>query len=82
MANKNVKHLETLQEIIGESLFQEVIAEMPGISFRLPNNAEHYDKQQRNNQIVQDFYAGTEINDLVKKYSLSRSRIYKIVESG
>jgi Mor family transcriptional regulator len=82
MANKNVKHLETLQEIIGESLFQEVIAEMPGISFRLPNSAEHFDKQQRNNQIVQDFYAGTEIDDLVKKYSLSRSRIYKIVESG
>lgn len=81
MSNMNVKNLERLENIVGKSLFKEIIAEMPGVSFRLPSKAEHYDIKKRNKQIIQEYYAGTEIDELAAKYGLSRSRIYKIIES-
>ena len=82
MSNENVKNLEKLKNKIGTELFVECINEMPGVILRFPNNAEHYNKQQRNKQIIKDYHNGMEIHDLMKEYSLSRSRIYKIIENG
>ena len=80
MPNQNIKNLVILKEVIGECLFQELIEEMPGSCIRLPNCADHFNKSQRNRQLIHDFHAGLEVGDLVKKYSLSKSRIYKILE--
>lgn len=82
MPNENVKNLEWLKNKIGKELFVECIDENPGVIFRFPNSAEHYNKQKRNKQIIDDYHAGIEIDNLMKKYSLSKSRIYKIVEKG
>lgn len=80
MPNTNVTNLETLEEIIGRKLFFEVIEKMPGAIFRLPNNGEHYNKQQRNKRIIEDFYRGMNVSELMKKYQLKKSTIYKIIE--
>lgn len=81
MQNNNVKQLGKLESIIGKELFVEVVNEMPGVFFRLPNDAEHYDKQQRNEQIKSDYRAGMEIPDLIMKYGLKKSTIYRILET-
>lgn len=73
--------LETLQEIIGEKYYREVIDALAGSTVYFPENYEWRDKQDRNMMLREDFYSGNyEIADLAQKYNLSISRVYKIIQ--
>lgn len=73
--------LEKLRELLGEEKYAEVIGELAGATVYFPENYEWQDKSSRNELIRQDFYTGKyEITDLARKYELSISRIYKIVQ--
>lgn len=81
MKNFNVKQIDKLKRILGEEAFQELVGEMPGAAIRLPNNHEYFDKQSRNEKIREDYDAGMAIHELMNLYQLSRSQIYRIVET-
>lgn len=73
--------LEKLRELLGEEKYAEVISELSGATVYFPENYEWQNKESRNELIRQDFYTGKyEITDLARKYDLSISRIYKIVQ--
>lgn len=73
--------LEKLRELLGEEKYAEVISELAGATVYFPENYEWQNKESRNELIRQDFYTGKyEITDLARKYDLSISRIYKIVQ--
>lgn len=73
--------LEKLQNILGEEKYNEVVNELAGATVYFPANAEWQDKMARNMQLREDFYSGQfEISDLAKKYDLSISRVYKIIQ--
>lgn len=75
------KALERLKNIIGESDYRKVINELAGSTVYFPENYEWQDKLDRNLLLREDFYSGNyEIADLAKKYNLSISRVYKIVQ--
>lgn len=74
--------LEKLRVVIGDEKYSEVINELAGATVYFPENYEWSDKTSRNEQIREDFYSGKyEIADLARKYDLSISRIYKIVQN-
>ena len=73
--------LEKLQSILGKEKYNEVVNELAGATVYFPANAEWQDKMARNMQLREDFYSGQyEISDLAKKYDLSISRVYKIIQ--
>ena len=73
--------LEKLRSILGEEKYNEVVNELAGTTVYFPANAEWQDKMARNVQLREDFYSGQfEISDLAKKYDLSISRVYKIIQ--
>lgn len=73
--------LEKLQNILGKEKYNEVVNELAGATVYFPANAEWQDKMARNMQLREDFYSGQfEISDLAKKYDLSISRVYKIIQ--
>lgn len=73
--------LGKLKELLGEEKYAEVISELAGATVYFPENYEWQNKESRNELIRQDFYTGKyEITDLARKYDLSISRIYKIVQ--
>lgn len=80
MQNKNVKHLETIREIVGVERFQALVTELPGAAVRIPSDADCFDKGERNKMIREERYSGMSIDELSKKHNLSKSRIYKITE--
>ncbi len=73
--------LEAIKRIIGEDLFKEVLAEIGGQTVYFPTSIEWQDKDARNISLREDFYSGSyEIVDLARKYDLSISRVYKIIQ--
>lgn len=76
--------LKTLRNIIGEEAYKQVLEQMAGATVyfpTLPSNAEWVDKEQRNISLKEDFYSGKyEVGDLARKYDLSISRVYKIIQ--
>lgn len=76
--------LGKLKEIIGEDAYRQVMEQMAGVTVyfpSLPSNAEWPDKEQRNIRLKEDFYSGKyEVGDLARKYDLSISRVYKIIQ--
>lgn len=76
--------LKTLRNIIGEEAYKQVLEQMAGATVyfpTLPSNAEWIDKEQRNISLKEDFYSGKyEVGDLARKYDLSISRVYKIIQ--
>lgn len=75
------KALEILRKIIGEEDYRKVIDMLAGSTVYFPENHEWYDKQDRNIMLREDFYSGNyEISDLAKKYELSISHVYKIIQ--
>lgn len=76
--------LGKLREIIGDEAYWQVIQQMAGVTVyfpALPSNAEWPDKEQRNISLREDFYSGKyEVGDLARKYDLSISRVYKIIQ--
>ncbi len=73
--------LEQLKCIIGEELFTRVLTELGGETVYFPSKYEWQDKGARNLSLKEDFYSGDyEISDLARKYDLSISRVYKIIQ--
>lgn len=76
--------LKKLKDIIGEEAYKQVLEEMAGATVyfpALPSNVEWMDKEQRNLSLREDFYSGKyEVGDLARKYDLSISRVYKIIQ--
>lgn len=76
--------LRKLKNIIGEEKYKQVLEQMAGTTVyfpALPSNAEWMDKEQRNVCLKEDFYSGKyEVGDLARKYDLSISRVYKIIQ--
>lgn len=76
--------LRKLKNIIGEEKYKQVLEQMAGTTVyfpALPSNAEWMDKEQRNASLKEDFYSGKyEVGDLARKYDLSISRVYKIIQ--
>ena len=79
MGSKN--SLEHIKNIVGDELFARLINEVGGQTVYFPSNYEWQDKEARNISLREDFYSGNyEISDLARKYDLSISRVYKIIQ--
>ncbi len=76
--------LKTLKNIIGEEAYKQVLEQMAGTTVYFPalaSSAEWVDKEERNARLKEDFYSGKyEVGDLARKYDLSISRVYKIIQ--
>ena len=73
--------LERIKNIIGQDKYNEVLKELSGVTVYFPADTEWQDKDKRNISLREDFYSGKyEISDLAKKYELSISRVYKIIQ--
>lgn len=76
--------LRKLKEIIGEEAYRQALNQMAGTTVYFPAqplNAEWVDKEQRNVSLREDFYSGKyEVGDLARKYDLSISHVYKIIQ--
>ncbi|MDE6911830.1 MAG: hypothetical protein K2P44_15385 [Lachnospiraceae bacterium] len=76
--------LKKLKKIVGDETYREIMEQMAGATVyfpALPSNAEWIDKDERNLNLREDFYSGKyEVGDLARKYDLSISRVYKIIQ--
>lgn len=78
---KSKDALDKLKQIVGDTLYEEVVKELSGMTVYFPTNYEWQDKVTRNDALKEDFYSGEyEIGDLARKYNLSISRVYKIIQ--
>lgn len=74
--------LKQLQTLVGETTYEEILKLLAGTTVYFPSNTEWADRDERNEKIKEDYYSGMyEIGDLARKYELSVSRIYKIIQS-
>ncbi len=76
------KALKKLRSLVDEKTYQRIMEELAGATVYFPSNAALSDREERNLQIKDDFYSGKyEVSDLARKYELSISRVYKIIQS-
>lgn len=74
--------LKKLRELVGETTYAAIVYQLAGTTVYFPSNTEFTDLEERNMQIRDDFYSGDyEVADLARKYNLSISRVYKIIQS-
>lgn len=74
--------LKRLRTLVGEPLYEKIISDLGGSTVYFPANGSPLDREERNLQIRDDFYSGNyEVSDLARKYDLSISRIYKIIQA-
>lgn len=81
MQNNNVKYLEIMKETIGEESFKALIKKLSGAVIRIPKGPEYFDKRKRNVLIKKDYYKNVPVREIAKKYDLSISQVYTIIES-
>lgn len=74
--------LKKLRELVDETTYTAIISQLAGATVYFPANTEFTDLEERNLQIRDDFYSGNyDVADLARKYDLSISRIYKIIQA-
>lgn len=76
--------LKKLRELVDEATYAAIVVQLAGTTVYFPSNTntEFTDLEERNLQIRDDFYSGDyEVADLAKKYDLSISRVYKIIQA-
>lgn len=74
--------LNLIREIVGEKCYQELLIQLSGMKVYFPNEFEYIDKSVRNLSLREDFYTGNyEVTDLARKYNLSISYVYKILQN-
>lgn len=74
--------LKKLRELVDEATYTAILSQLAGTTVYFPFNTEFTDLEDRNLQIRDDFYSGNyEVLDLARKYHLSVSRIYKIIQA-
>lgn len=76
----NVKNLHLLKNLLGEDLFLSVADVLAGQRISFPKRMDSLDKAGRNRAILKEYNAGAKISDLMQKYELEQSQIYKIIE--
>lgn len=74
--------LKKLRELLGSESYEAVMELLAGSTVYFPANEKFTDIEERNMQIKDDFFSGKyEVTDLARKYELSISRIYKIIQA-
>ncbi len=74
--------LKKLRELVDEDTFVSILSQLAGTTVYFPANTEFTDLEERNLLIRDDFYSGDyEVADLARKYDLSISRVYKIIQA-
>lgn len=74
--------LKQLRELVDEATYAAIVSRLAGTTVYFPSNIEFTDLEERNLQIRDDYYSGDyEVADLARKYDLSISRVYKIIQS-
>ncbi len=74
--------LKKLRELLDHDTYEAVAELLAGTTVYFPANVKFTDLEERNLQIKDDFFSGQyEVTDLARKYDLSVSRIYKIIQS-
>lgn len=77
---KNEMNLKLLESITGTDIFHKILEVLSGERIYIPGRGKYSSIGERNNAIWIDFCAGCNINDLVDKYNLSVSSIYRIID--
>lgn len=80
--SKNQLNLELLKNLLGVDLFNDACHILKGEKIVFPKCPDHMEKEHRNRCIKAEYNSGqgASIPDLMKKYDLSQSQIYKILE--
>lgn len=79
---KSKDALKLLREIVGEETYGKISHLLAGETIYFPSEFEFMDKSARNMSLKEDFYTGNyEVADLARKYNLSISRVYKILQN-
>lgn len=74
--------LKKLRELLGGETYEAVMELLAGTTVYFPANSRFTDLEERNLQIKDDFFSGDyDVMDLARKYDLSLSRIYKIIQT-
>lgn len=74
--------LKKLRALVDEQVYQTILEQLAGATVYFPSNTAFADREERNLRIKDDFYSGKyEVSDLARKYDLSISRVYKIIQS-
>lgn len=78
--SRNQENLEYLRSIVGDYNFSMICIALAGKRLNFPQREDHINIESRNRNIKLDYWSGMTIDELVDKYKLSMSQIYKIVE--
>lgn len=71
-----------LKGLVGEEIYVKILNALAGTTVYFPENFEWQNKASRNIKLRGDFYSGNyEVSDLARKYDLSISRVYKIIQN-
>ena len=74
--------LDIIRKYAGDEAFGKISEELRGETVYFPADYQWGDKASRNDALKEDFFSGKyEISDLARKYDLSISSVYKIVQS-
>ena len=73
----NQKNLTILKNHVGEEVFCELMESFSGQDIYF---TPCYNIHERNRNIRRDYESGMTIDQLVRKYELSRSRIYDLID--
>ena len=75
------KALKRLKDIVGVQQYQKILSELSGSTVYFPAETDWSDKDERNERLRDDFYSGKyDVVELARKYDLSISRVYKIIQ--
>lgn len=75
-----MKNLHLLKNLLGEDLYFSVAEILAGQRVSFPKRLDAMNKDERNRCILEEYNAGARIKDLMEKYQLEQSQIYKIIE--
>lgn len=74
--------LKKLRELVGSDTYTAILELLSGSTVYFPAVASFTDREERDLQLKDDFYSGQyEVAELARKYDLSVSRVYKIIQS-
>jgi len=80
--SKNNHRLDTMKNLLGGALFDEICNVFAGQRIIFPKDPHYLEKDDRNNRIRKEYDSGVSVSDLMDKYDLSQSQIYNIIEKA
>lgn len=74
--------LKKLRELVGPDVYAAILELLSGSTVYFPSITGFTDREERDLRLRDDFYSGQyEVAELARKYDLSVSRVYKIIQS-